>query len=325
MKNINILITHVSYQASAGSFIKMLRNSKKYLCYIVGSDSIEKGFSSGSMLVDKFYHVNSSTDNPQYINSIMTICQKEKIDLILSAEEEDLKLFKKSKISEALFQYIPDLSIFTLFNDKHLANLSLKSKNILIPKYIFNLDEFEKSNREKFICRKRISCCSRGIKVFKKNEVDNNFIFFNNEHITQEFINGKLYTVDVLCDKKGKATLIIPRQAISVKDGTVFKCIIEYNETLIQICKKIYSYYCIPGISNIQFIIENNYVYFIELNPRAAATLIASSIASINFLDLYISHFLYNEELPEYNFLMNKVHWNSVISRYYQETIMYRG
>ena len=52
MENLNILIAHVSYQASAGSFIKLLRNSNKYHFYIVGCDSIEMGYSSGSVLVD---------------------------------------------------------------------------------------------------------------------------------------------------------------------------------------------------------------------------------------------------------------------------------
>lgn len=324
MKKLNILITHVSYQAAAGSFIKMLRNSEKYNYYIVGTDSLKKGFSSGSMLVDKFYHLDLSTDDLRYIKFIRKICNKEKINVIISAEEEDLKLFKNYNISEALYQYIPELSIFSLFRDKHLANLSLKSKNILIPKYIMDFEDFNKSKSKKFILRERVSCCSRGIKIFTKNEINNNYIFFNDEHITQEFIDGNLYTVDVLCDKNGKVSLIIPRRVISVKDGTVFKCIIEDNDVLVKICKKIYSNYNIPGISNVQFIIKNEHAYFIELNPRAAATLIASSMASTNFIDLYISHFLYNEMLPEYDILMKKVRWNSVISRYYQETIMYR-
>ena len=65
--------------------------------------------------------------------------------------------------------------------------------------------------------------------------------------------------------------------------------------------------------------------YFIELNPRAAATMIASAIASVNYMDLYISHFLFGNELPLFEEIMNNVKWGSIISRYYNETIFIPG
>ncbi len=323
MKNVRILITHVSYQAASGSFIKLLRNSKKYKYYIVGCDQLEKGFSSGSLLVDTFYHVTYNPNEPEYIDSIQSICLKEEIDLIITAEEDDLIIFKKNKISQAIYQSIPDFAIFNLFKDKHLANVELSSKKFLIPKSLYNLEEFHNSKRKKYISRKRISCCSRGIKIFDKNDIPDDFKFYNEQYITQEYLVGEEYTVDILCNKKGIPHLIIPRVSLASKDGTTFKCIIKKEQQLIDICKKIYSLYCIPGISNIQFIIEEDQAYFIELNPRTAATMIASSLVSVNFMDLYVSHFLFDEELPDYDILLSKISWNSIISRYYEETVLY--
>lgn len=323
MKKLNVLITHVSYQASSGSFIKLLRNSQKYNCYIVGSDTIEKGYSSGSMLVDKFYHIVSK-DISDYMDRIKEIIISEKIDLIITAEEADLVLFKSNKISQALYEYIPDIMVFDLFKDKHFATQELATKKIAVPKTIMNQNDFLNSVNKKFIKRKRISCCSRGITVFKRSEITNEYIFYTDEYITQEFIEGELYTVDVFCDKKGVPCSIIPRRALDIKDGTDFKCIIEKQQALIDICKQVYSLYCIPGLSNIQFIIANK-PYFIELNPRAAATMIASALSSPNYIDLYISHFLFCKKLPSYNDIMNTVKWGSIISRYYQETTLFPG
>lgn len=319
MRKINVLITHVSYQASAGSFIKMLRNSVKYKCYIVGCDSLEKGFSSGSMLVDKFYHISSSESSP-YIDTIKKIIADENINLVISAEEEDLILFKKNKIEQALYPHIADYSIFELFKDKHLATQTLKQKGFTVPRTIMNLSDFNSSSKELYIRRKRVSCGSRGITIYGRDEIKKDYLFFDDDYITQEFLKGKMYTVDVFCDKNGKLCSIIPREILASKDGTTFKCIVTKEETLINICKEIYSLYCIPGISNIQFIVDEK-PHFIELNPRAAATMIASSIASFNYMEMYISHFLYNENLPTYEELMSSVKWNSVVSRYYQETI----
>lgn len=53
--------------------------------------------------------------------------------------------------------------------------------------------------------------------------------------------------------------------------------------------------------------------------------MIASALVSVNYIDLYISHFLFDEDLPSYNEIMNTVKWGSVISRYYKETILLPG
>lgn len=320
MTNISVLITHVSYQA-AMSFIKMLRNSKIYNVYIVGCDSIPKGYSSGSMLVDEFYYVSEELTNDLYLEFVKRICDESNIDVILTAEENDLILFKQAKLFQAAYNYISDEYIFNLFRDKHLATIEMMKEKVIVPKTIYNKIEFNESSCNKFIQRERISCCSRGIKIFDRINVDSKYIFYTDKYITQEFIDGQMYTVDVICDKIGNPRAIIPRQSLAIKDGTVFKCIIKNEEKVIDVCKKIYSKYIIPGISNIQFIVKDGIPYFIELNPRAAATIIAASLVSMNFLDMYISHFFFNEVIPDLENLMNQVRWNSVVSRYYQETV----
>ena len=323
MKKVNILITHVSYQACAGSIIKLLRNSQKYSFNIIGCDAIEKGYSSGSMLVDRFYCVLTK-DPINYIKEINNIVSIEKIDLIFSAEEEDLILFKRHKIQHALYEYIPEISIFELFRDKYYATQEINKKGISVPKNIMNYNEFLLSNSNTFIKRKRVSCSSRGITILDRHEILENYEFYSTEYITQEFVRGKMYTIDVLCDKEGSPHLIIPRRTLASKDGTTFKCIIENIKELRDICKKIYSIYRIPGLSNIQFIVADK-PYFIEMNPRSAATMIASALSSVNIMDLYISHFLLNEDLPVYNEIMKSVKWDSVVSRYYEETILFQG
>lgn len=323
MKNLNILIAHVSYQASTGTFIKLLRNSSKFCFYIVGCDNIKKGFSSGSMLVDKFYHINED-DVESYIDSIKKIVQNEKINVIISAEEDDLLKFKKYEISQAIYKYIPQNHIFDTFKDKYYATQEMNELGIYVPRNIMNYSEFINSNSAKIIKRKRNSCCSRGITIYDRKEVTQNYIFFSDEYMTQEFINGTLYTVDVFCDKSGSPCSIIPRRDIAIKDGTTFKCEVENQQELIDICKKVYNTYCIPGFSNIQFIVTDK-PYFIELNPRVAATMIASALASSNYIDLYISHFLFDEKLPSYSEIMHSVKWGSIISRYYEETILLPG
>ena len=77
----------------------------------------------------------------------------------------------------------------------------------------------------------------------------------------------------------------------------------------------------IPGLSNVQFILKNNEAWFIELNPRFAGTGIASSLASFNILIPYLQHFLEKKDMDDYDRYMSFVAWNSIITRYYEESI----
>lgn len=83
----------------------MLRHSQYYDCYIVGCDFLLKGFSSGSMLVDKFYQASNQFSESEYASFILEICKNENIDIVLSAEEKDLIMFKKNAI-RTIFAYI---------------------------------------------------------------------------------------------------------------------------------------------------------------------------------------------------------------------------
>ncbi len=321
MKNLHVLITNVSYQAAI-SFIKMLRSSRKYNCYIVGIDDKDKGYCSASILVDKYIKILVNTNKTEYKKIILDISSSENIDLILSAEETDLLLFKEMKLKSSKYEYIPQKYIFELFKDKTLANHQIKKLGIDVPETICNINDLKK--HKKIIRRKNNSCCSRGISIFNSSEINADYDFLSKVFFTQEFIAGREYVVDVLCDKNGLPIFFIPRIILSAKDGTDFIVQIEQNPNLVELCKIVYAEYKIPGISNIQFMYSKGKYYFIELNVRASASIITSSIASANILDIYIEHFVYNKECLSYLDFENKIKYNKVIARYYEETI-YEG
>ncbi len=321
MEKLHILITNVSYQA-AMSFIKMLRNSRKYNCYIVGVDIKDKGYCSASILVDKYIKISANINKNEYKKIIVDISDSEKIDLILSAEEDDLLLFKEMRLKSFKYEYIPEKHIFELFRDKMLANHQIKKLGISVPETIYNMQELKKY--KKIIRRKNNSCCSRGISIFNSSEINADYDFLSKDYFTQEFISGREYVVDVLCDKNGVPIFFIPRIILSAKDGTDFVVKIEQNSNLVELCKIIYAKYNIPGISNVQFMYSKGRYYFIELNVRASASIITSSIVSTNILDIYIEHFVHNKECISYLEFEKIIKYNKVIARYYEETI-YKG
>lgn len=299
----------------------MLRACKGYNIFICGTSKLERGYSCGSMLVDKFFLVPHSNES-EYFNTIKRICAEENISLVLSPEENDLVIFKKNQFKQALYQYIPDPQIFSLFRDKYHATLAVESLGIKTPKMLTDLNDIKMY--EKFIRRKRVSCSSRGITVYNQKDFPIQEPLLCDEYLTQPYIEGDEYTVDVFCDKLGSPIIIFPRIRLAKKDGTTVRCIVRNNENLVQACRRIYKKFIIPGISNIQFIVENNEVYFIELNPRAAATVISTLCASsTNWMELFINHFYRGKPIEDPAALQHKIFWETIISRYYQETVLF--
>ena len=312
MLEVNILITNVSYH-NAVSAIKMCRCLEDV--FIIGNSKVPYGFSSGSLLVDQFINTTDIDDGECYISQIIKICTDYDVELIISTEDEEQKLFNKySDYFEDKIITV-DNDLIDLFTNKQNASISVSSIGVDIP-HIYNEKEIKQIKNKDIIIRENVSCCSYGIKILTNTngeEINKNL---SASSFAQAYIKGDEYTVDVLCDKYGSPKNIIPRKRIAIRNGITYKCIIEKNELLINACKKLYSHFCIPGFSNTQFIIKNGVAYFIETNLRIGGTTIASNLAGNNLMEIYIEHFFKNQPMKK-----SKIKWGSVITRYYSETI----
>lgn len=311
-----ILITQIYCYASI-AIVKLLKNKSNLDIEIWGCDCGPLGYVSGSLLVDKYVQAPKIHD-VDYTNYIKGIYINNQIDFIISVDEEELLIFCQNNLKKDCKIVIPPKEILELFMNKLEASKKISEMGINIPPVLTDL-----SHASKIIFRKKKSVGSRGIYIIDlKNAayVENHF---NEDEFIQEYITGEEYTVDVFSDKDGNPKLIIPRVRLEIRNGMSFKTKLIHDEHIIQKCKLILEKFRIPGLCNLQFIKRNSDIFFIELNPRFAGSGIASNIASFNYIELYIKHFLLDCELQSFDYYMSKVIWNAVITKYYEESILY--
>lgn len=319
-----ILITHISYHCSVG-VIKLLRMITKWPIYIVGCSSYPLGMSSGSLLVDAFYESPPIEQEDDYLIFLKNLIEKQQIEFIISAEEIELKLFSKHARYFSEKTIIPSWKALCLFEKKLEASLALSQLGIEIPE-IISYDSLRSSSYpNQIILRENVSCCSYGIHITHGDDLSDIDKHMTPTSFIQKFVSGSEYTVDVLCDRDGIPHFIIPRARLAIRNGITYKCRIEYEQQLIEQCKIICNHYYLPGFSNMQFIIQDKTPYFIELNPRLGGTTIASSLASVNLIEVMLSHFFFGESMPDLKKSMQCVKWGAIISRYYEETIFFEG
>lgn len=311
-----ILITQVYCYASI-AIIKLLKRRTNLEIEVWATDKDALGYASGSLLVDKFIQ-SPEIKAPNYSEFIASIYEQNSIDFLISVDEQELLIFYNNELHIKCNMVMPSSTVLNLFTHKKEASLAVRKLGIKIPPIITDL-----SREKKIIFRKNQSVGSKGIYIVNLETSQMIENHFNQNEFIQRYISGDEYTVDVFSDVKGTPKLIIPRKRLEIRNGISFKTQLIHSEQIISICKKILKNYPIPGLCNLQFIKKGDSVYFIELNPRFAGSGITGITASFNYIELYIRHFLLNEDLASYDYYMDKVIWDSVVTRYYEELILF--
>lgn len=312
-----ILITNIA-SVTAISIVKILKSGKITDLHIWGTEAQKYGYNSGSMIIDHYIQV-PEVSSDSYVQIIIEICQKHNINVLIPILDEELYLFSKSKLQDYVKVLLPDIETIGLFRNKLLASTELNNMYPDISPQIYR--DISSVDCEKVVLRKKQSIGSQGIIVKDKKQLS--FSDFNNrEYFIQRYIEGIEYTADILADSYGNIKLIVPRKRLQIKNGVSTKAEIINDREIIDLCRLIYDKYCIPGLSNVQFIKKDSRIYFIEINMRFAGMGIAGVLASYDYISNYILYLTHNEDLGDFTNNMKKIKWGSVICRYYEETVL---
>lgn len=290
----NILITAIGRRVQ---LIKHLKNKFK----VIGVDATSNA--PATNFVDKFYQLPKYYD-ANYINSIIYICKKNSVKLIIPLYEKEFGLLADNR---NLFE---NLGIKLLLSDKKIIDICsnkfdtykfFKAQNILTPK-TYLTEEIYKTFDFKFpMIIKPIDGMGseQTYKIKSKKELDF-FIEYVDTPIVQDFKCGIEYTVDVLCDFEGDIISIVPRERLEVRAGEVSKSRTVKNTDIIcktkELVEKLNLNGKVIGPITIQCIREKDNIYFIEINPRFGGGVPLTFEAGIDY-SYYLSEILKNNKI----------------------------
>lgn len=256
----NVLLTSCGGPAAVG-VIKSIRehnNTDRIIGVDCNSDI------SSKFLVDKFYKV-PYTNSDSYISKINNIIEKENINLILPTSTEDI--IEIGNQIEGVVCYYSDSDVAQLCNDKYKFYLTLKDRFSL--PITLRGAVFEKP---------RIGRGSRGLVKH-----------INPSKIYQEYLPGKEYTIDVLCDLESNPLIVIPRERLFVRGGISSRGKIIDNTLIKKECKRLCEYLRIKGPACIQMKEDDNgFPKITEVNPRFGGGTYFTTIAGVNIPGIII-------------------------------------
>ena len=225
---------------------------------------------------DKFYIVPAMSD-PKYMDIILDICKKEKVDALFTLIDPEISLIAKNKTRFLDIGTIPLVSEYEqveLAFDKYKMFCYLKENGFKTAKSYVDKNEFYtdlnegKINFPVFVKPVKGSASINISKVNSKKEIDLLFDLYDNL-IIQEFLNGQEIGADVYIDPISKKVVsIFTKEKIKMRAGETDKARSFKDKKLFELISRLvekigYQYMIDMDI----FKIGNDY-YISEINPR---------------------------------------------------------
>lgn len=225
---------------------------------------------------DEFYLVPRITA-PGYIEKILDICRKEKIDGVFSLIDPELSLLAKERDKFSEVGTIPVVSPYELVEtclDKYKMFHLLQEMNIPTGKCYVKKEDFYEDLRKGninypvFVKPVKGSASININKVKSEKEIEVLFDLYDNLMI-QEYMNGQEYGADVYIDMlSGRCTSIFIKKKIKMRAGETDKSVSVKIPQLFELIRNFVEKCGFCGMIDIDIFEVNGIFYISEVNPR---------------------------------------------------------
>ena len=295
MKRTKILITCAlgDYMRAEVDCIKAIKDETLGQIEVCGTDIRKTALNY--VPLDHFFKV-PRIDEDDYLEAIYSICKSNEIDLLIPTHSRELEMFKESRreFEKIGTKIMVSNGLLNIANDKILCREFMIANGIDVPQsaVVKSFDEYEKLQRENpaktFCVKLRNSCGGRGFYVIgdgkysKGDRTEEKFLSLeclkglfneNDEYLIQEYLPGREFTVDLICDN-GTFLCGAVKLNTSMKNGVAENSIIVKNNEALELCKKLSEKLMIDG--NAGFDLKESSdgrIYIIDVNPRLTATI----------------------------------------------------
>jgi len=327
-KKIPVLITAVSGASSGMQILKALKLSDLPY-YFVGTDISRNSY--GFSLVDKGYFVPLASD-PEYIDTLVDICKKEKIKVLLcGSDPELLTISRNRKVFKDMGIILPINSpdLIYLCMNKYETMRFLKREDFNVPRtfLVSSIDDIDTVDVYPVVCKPYInSGGSNNVFIAQNNKelrlITEYLLTFLKAFIVQEYIGtaNSEYTTGVLVDLEGvvMGSIGIKRDILSglsnrikvinatgrkelgeklaISSGISQGEIGKFREVT-EYCEKIARFIGAKAPLNFQCRVFNNKVYIFEINPRFSGTTSLRAKAGFNEPDILIRKYVLGETI----------------------------
>ena len=326
MKDLNVLITAAGNVFMPGT-TACIRNNGERRIRLVGADLSEDA--SILKMCDAAYQVPRG-DDPGYIDALLDICRRERIDILLPIMSVELNALAENRerfAAVGTMVSVSELGALSVANNKRRLFDFMKSHGLPCAEYrtVHSVEEEKEAAAqlgypEKRVCLKATEGSgSRGFRIL--DEKASRFDIFLHEKpttsvvslsellpvleegpvfpelIVMEYLEGTEYSVDLLADR-GKSLITCCRRSLRMDNSIMLEAVVVDAPAIAELCEATTMALGLDG--NIGFDVReraDGTPVIMECNPRITAGVPYFALAGVNLPYLCIKK-LMGEELP---------------------------
>ena len=305
----NILIT------SAGRRVELVRAfqlelKKKFPLSKVYTAEANPEWSSACRVSDEYFTI-PRVDNENYINSILELCIKKQIKIVIPTIDTELLVLSDSKelfLLNNIHLIVSDFDFISKCRDKRQTNILFRDLKIEIPSVID-----KKNPTFPLFIKPYDGSLSKDIYLINCKEELTDSLLNNPKLMFMEYINPKYfheYTIDAYYDKNSQLRCLVPRRRIEVRGGEISKGKTEKPDFYKVLKEKLGFLKGAKGCLTIQFFIgkETEEIIGIEINPRFGGGFPLSYASGANYPEYIILEYIMNDPITfNDNWIENRV------------------
>lgn len=270
MDSYNILILSVGRRVELVNCFKNAAKKLNIRSVIVGGDCQDTApalyFADKTCILPKI-------SSPNYIDSIIDICNQNDIALIIPTIDTDLLLLSRNreKIESRTKAkvLISDERVIEICRDKINTQRFMEANDFKVP-HMYTEDELDGSQELNYPLFIKPKNGSSSINTFKVNNTEelNTYRSLIKNYIIQDFMEGKEFTVDTFLDFNSNIITIVPRLRIATRSGEISKGRIVKDREIVAEVKRLLTVLKPIGHITVQCMKTKRGIEFIEINPR---------------------------------------------------------
>lgn len=270
-----------------------------------------------------FYRPVCGMREDSYIDELLAICRSDNIDLVIPTIDTDLLILSENKnrfeeVGTKVLISSPEM--ISICRDKNKTSAFFETCGLKAPKPVNDWTIYE-GEYPAFIKPKD---GSSSINAYKVDNLEELKLYASQieDYVVQPFVDGKEYTIDIICGWDGVPISIVPRERLQVRAGEVLKTRIDLDSKMIEEAKKLCEVFRPCGPITVQLIRDHNtgVDYYIEINPRFGGGAPLSMKAGSRSAEIVLM-LLMNEAIKE----VTEVADGAIYSRFDQSVCISHG
>jgi carbamoyl-phosphate synthase large subunit len=235
-------------------------------------------------VADRWHKVPLSS-GPGYIDSVLALCQTERISLVVPTIDEELELFGQARPAfeecGVRVAVSPPLTSRVCV-DKYQTSIALQAWGVAAAK-TFLPEQLPAEPPLPLFIKPRFGRGGGGAyPIFTARQLEF-FLDYVEHPVVQEYLDGPEFTIDMLCDFEGRPLAVVPRERVVIRAGVIDRGQTVRDPALLNLAVMTAQALPFFGPVNIQCRIVDGCPVVFEINPRFSGGIPLTIAAGADF------------------------------------------